>query len=143
VESKASEAEKEYLKLVADMETSYKTFENQIQGVEAPGSSKSLAIGAQELVESMHRKLIGYQAGVNKLLSSANKAWVPPRSIDPDAGRIGDIPRTFSSVFREGGSSAIFAVCVLLSLLIDSIPLLLSVLIVKRPEEEDDPYTLN
>lgn len=124
-----SDQQKDYLALVRDMDADYASYTLAAETLKREGNAALI----RDAHEAMARKLTEYQASVNRLLTMSSRSWTPPRPIDPEANRIGDIVRTWGSVFKgEGDPRALFWTIVA-SLIIDLFPLFYSLWVVKRP----------
>lgn len=122
-----SDQQKEYLRLKEEMDAAY------VAQAHAAETDKQVATAAlvREQMEAMGHKLAQYHGRVNRLLS--HSTWTPPKTIDPDANRIGDIARTWGMIFRGEGDVRVFLWSLAASLIIDLFPLLYSLLVVRRP----------
>jgi hypothetical protein len=128
----ASDQQKDYLQLVHDMDEAYSLYSAKI---EALRRAINAPIYVRELMEEMKRKMTEYTAGVNRIISDGGKAWAPPKDIDPEAGRVGDIVRTIEAVFRTGGNISVAVWSIIVSLFIDLMPITYSFMAVK-PESD-------
>ena len=135
-----SEAQRNYLKLVVDMDTDYESYTRTGERLNKILLSGSVADETQKLLAEMDRKLVDYQGTVNRLVITGTQPWSPPRSIDPEAWRIGDVFRTIHSAFSENGYIGIFFAALFTSLAIDCMPLLYALMLVApvKPEEEGE-----
>ena len=122
-----SDEQKEYLQLKEEMDADYVAYANAAETLKREGGAALI----REQMEIMAHKLVQYQGSVNRLLSHSK--WSPPQPIDPATNWIGDIARTWGSLFKGEADVRVFVWSILASLIIDLFPLLYSLLVVRRP----------
>lgn len=122
------------LQLRDEMDSAYKKYADRITAVQVTDSS---AASVQTWIENMRRQMGEFQAQVNRALSGGSP-WTPPETIDPEAGRVGDIVRTFESVFKDGGNFGVAIWSLILSLFIDMAPFLYAVLLIRADDTDRD-----
>ena len=135
-----SEAQRNYLRLVDDMDTDYESYARNGQRLNKIFTSGSVADETQKLLEEMDRKLVDYQGAVNRLVTTGTQQWSPPRPIDTKAWLIGDVVRTIHSAFSESRYIGIFFASLFTSLAIACMPLFYSLMLVTpiKPEDEGE-----
>ena len=131
----ANANQKDYLALARDMNDAYAFYTNAVEALHRAADAPALV---PDMLEEMSRKMVEYTAAVNKLVTVGPKEWKPPHSIDPEAGRVGDIVRTISSVFKDGGDPRIALWAIIVSLFIDLAPIFYSFLAVRKIEDGPD-----
>ncbi len=136
-----SDQQREYVQLRDEMGRKYRAYSDAGETLK-----RGINLGAiNDTLENMAADLAGYRNRVNRLLSG-NQSWELPEIIDPEAARIGDIVRTWTSVWKEGGAPAALIWFIVISLFIDLAPLFYSLGVTKRPPLGEgyvlNPYTV-